>query len=113
VIRPQRYEGKFRNNKQHGVGVFVDVDGTVSAAEWIEGAISRTIPNSRIGQCQEEAAHASQMARSKKDLLMQMLTANAVVIGVRVCVCVCVCATRNLWDDSNPDSETMSPRNRL
>jgi len=91
----------------------VDVDGTVSAAEWIEGAISRTIPNSRIGQCQEEAAHASQMARSKKDLLMQMLTANAVVIGVRVCVCVCVCATRNLWDDSNPDSETMSPRNRL
>jgi hypothetical protein len=88
--RLQRYEGKFRNNKQHGVGVFVDVDGTVTAAEWIEGAISRTIPISHIGACQEEAAHASHLARSKKDLLLQMLKANAVVIEVRGCVHVCM-----------------------
>ena len=65
------------------MGVFVDADGSVTAAEWIEGAISRTVDNSRVGSAREEASHANQTARSKKMLLMQMLKANSVVIQVR------------------------------
>lgn len=69
----QSYVGRFKADKQHGLGVFTGVDGEVNAAEWIDGAISRSVDSDLARNAKAEAVEAGMNARKRKIMLLELL----------------------------------------
>jgi len=67
------YVGRFKADKQHGLGIFTGVDGEVNAAEWIDGAISRSVDSDLARNAKAEAMEAGMNARKRKIMLLELL----------------------------------------